>query len=145
MAHQNAYAQQLQPIDLKGTRHLAPETLVDSSQHSLYMSLLGGAAWLTLTRVDLSIFIQALQRRAHAPRAIDVKRLNTVVRYAKRRPLGLFYAPLHKDGFMITTISDAAFKAQPGDSSAGTARLLHTTQQRKRHATCKYDWTMSPT
>ena len=115
--HQTTYAQQLQLIDATSIKSHPDEELVNETMHSLYMSLLGGLAWLVLTRVDLSVFVQALQRRAHAPRVCDIKRLNTVVRYAKRRPLGLFYGKLLTDKPSLLTFSDAAFKALVEESS----------------------------
>jgi hypothetical protein len=116
-AHQTKYAQQLVPMVLDKCRNLEAEDLVDSVHHGVYMSLLGGTAWLILTRVDLAVFVQALQRRAHAPRLCDCKRLNVVVRYAKRRPLGIFYGKLDQRKPSLTTLSDAAFKALVEESS----------------------------
>eukprot|EP00973_Karenia_brevis_P037025 5104059-Karenia_brevis.AAC.1 len=55
------------------------------------MSLLGGVAWLVLTRVDIAVYVQSLQRHAHKPCVQDWKRLKTVVRFAKRRECGLWY------------------------------------------------------
>ena len=81
------------------------------------MSLLGGLAWLVLTRVDLAVYVQALQRRAHSPRVVDFKRLNTVVRYSRRKRVGIFYGPLDMSKLCITVFSDAAFKAVPEESS----------------------------
>ena len=115
--HQNTYAQQLQPIDITTVKDHPDEELATDAFHSLYMSLLGGIAWLVLTRVDISVFVQALQRRAHAPRVCDLKRLNIVTRYAKRRPLGLFYGKLLTPNPKLLTFSDAAFKALVEESS----------------------------
>ena len=44
--------------------------------HSLYRSLLGVVAFLLLTRIDVAVFVSALQRWGHAPMIIHVKRLN---------------------------------------------------------------------
>ena len=117
-AHQNTYVSQLQQIDIADIKGEDDETTVSDRFHSQYMSLLGGIAWMVLTRVDLAVFVQALQRRAHAPRVCDLKRLNTVVRYAKRRPLSIFYAKMpSKTVYHLCCITDAAFKAQPEDGS----------------------------
>ena len=72
---------------------------------------------MVLTRVDLAVFVQALQRRAHRPRVVDCKRLNTVVRYARRKRVGIFYGPLNTRNCVVTVFSDAAFKAVPEESS----------------------------
>jgi len=48
---------------------------------------------------------------------VDCKRLNTVVRYARRKRVGILYRPLDLDKLCVTVFSDAAFKATPEESS----------------------------
>ena len=115
-AHQTKYAQQLMPMDISSIKGQPDETDAPGDFPSRYMSLLGGLAWLVLTRVDLAVYVQALQRRAHSPRVVDCKRINTVVRYAKRKAIGIMYGKLTGPQ-CITVFSDAAFKAQPEESS----------------------------
>jgi len=114
--HQFKYADQLVPIPVGEIKGKPDEELAEGDFPSKYMSLLGGLAWLVLTRVDLAVYVQALQRRAHAPRVVDFKRLNTVVRYARRKKVGIFYGPLDKSKLCVTVFSDAAFKAVPEES-----------------------------
>ena len=82
-----------------------------------------------MTRADTAIYVQALQRRGHKPRAVDLRRLNLVVKYLKRHRVSLFYGKVKKP-WRITGFSDAAFKAQNEDSSGlcirGLAVLLTT-------------------
>ena len=63
-----------------------------------------------LTRAELAVYVQSLQRRAHAFRIKDCKKLNLVIRYMKRHKRGLkpvaLQHPLKLPGF-----TDAAFKA----------------------------------
>ena len=61
----------------------------DVACHEAYRSVLGAVAWAVLTRAELAVYVQALQRRAHAPRVADCKRLNLVIRYMKKYKCGL--------------------------------------------------------
>ena len=85
-------------------------------------------AWAVLTRVELAVCVQALQRRAHAPRITDCKRLNLVIRYMKKHKCGLksvrLRHPLKLVGFI-----DAAFKAQPDEPTGLALRGLAATLQ----------------
>jgi len=103
-------------MDLTGTSGMSQEESVSEQLHSSYMSLLGGAAWMTLTVAAISVFIQALQRHAQGPRLIDCKRLNALVRYLKRGRIGIWYTKI-KGPWRLVAVSDAAFRAQPEDSS----------------------------
>jgi len=67
-AHQTKYAEQLKPMPLEGLKDKQAEDLVDDAHTTMYMSLLGGVAWMVLTRSDISVYVQALQRRAQSPR-----------------------------------------------------------------------------
>ena len=117
-AHQTKYAEQLKPMPLEKLKEVQDETLVDAAHASMYISLRGGVAWLVLTRSDISVYVQALQRRAQTPRKEDCKRLNVVARFVKRRPRGLRYRKFH-NGIpqALICFSDAAFKALVEESS----------------------------
>eukprot|EP00973_Karenia_brevis_P088743 12308076-Karenia_brevis.AAC.1 len=64
---------------------------VDEHHQSLYMSLLGGVAWPVLTRLDLAVYVQGLQRHTHTPCVWDCRRLRAVAHQAKHRESGLWY------------------------------------------------------
>jgi hypothetical protein len=51
---QDAYAQQLRPIDTAGMNITDVNTLLDIAQTHIFMSLLGGLAWLIQTRCDFA-------------------------------------------------------------------------------------------
>ena len=57
----------------------------------LYISLLGALAYATLTRVDVMVFIVALQRHGHAPEVQHVRKLNKLTRWVQRHPKKLAY------------------------------------------------------
>ena len=116
-AHQFTYAEQLKPMDVSSLKGSPDDDSAPGDYPSKYMSLLGGIAWMVLTRVDIAVYVQALQRRAHSPRVKDCKRLNTVVRYVKRKKIGIKYGPLPPGDANLTVFSDAAFKAIPDESS----------------------------
>ena len=83
--------------------------------HQLYMSLLGAVAYLSHTRVDLTVFIVALQRRNHNPEVQHVRKLNKLLRWLQRRPKKLTYKRMPNvqwGGSHLRVISDAAFKKE---------------------------------
>ena len=87
-----------------------------SQLHEAYRPVLGAVAWIELSRAELAVYVQALQRRSHAPpRIIDCKRLNVAIRFALQRPLELVAS------------TDAAFKAQPDEASGLVLRGLAAT------------------
>ncbi len=74
------------------------------------MSLLGAVAYLALTRVDVLVFICALQRYAATPQIQHVKRLNKVVKWVQRHPKKLHFKRLDAlatDGTQLHILSDA--------------------------------------
>ena len=122
--HQWKYTQQLQPLNLSAYAKQDEDMYVEQATHSAYSSLLGGAAWLVLTRSDGSIYIQALQRHASKPRLKDCRRLNIVVRFLKRNKLGVWYEKIPGQFIRILGFTDAAFKAQEGESTGLALRGL---------------------
>ena len=122
--HQWKYTQALGSLDLSSYAKQDENMYVREDTHSAYSSLLGGAAWLVLTRSDGSIYIQALQRHASKPRLKDCRRLNIVVRFLKRNKLGVWYERINSDWIRILGFTDAAFKAQEGESTGLALRGL---------------------
>ena len=114
--HQTTYAKQLNQMDPHLWDGKPDEEEVDEKIASLYLSLLGGVAWMVLTRVDMAVYVQALQRRAQKPRVKDCKNLNLVVRYLKKQKLGIRYRKL-QGPLRLVAHSDAAFKALVGEGS----------------------------
>lgn len=81
----------------------------------LYLSLLMALAYALMTRVDLSVFVVALQRWAHKPLIIHIRRLNAVVRWAQRHPLALVYKRF-KGQDHLEVHADAGFRKEQKDS-----------------------------
>jgi len=65
----------------------------EESLHKLYMSLLGAVAYLAHTRLDIVVFVCALQRHSAKSKLEHVKRLNRLLRWIQRNPKKLHYSP----------------------------------------------------
>ena len=83
---------------------------------------LGPFANLTHTRVDVIVFIVALQRYASKPRVEHVKRLNKLLRWIQKNPKKLAYKNLGGErreseatGTHVRAIADASFKKEVDD------------------------------
>ncbi len=91
-------------------------------------SLLGAVAFVVLTRMDVAVFISALQRVAHSPTVLHLKRLNALVRWLQRNLKRLRYRrlPNLNGGAHLRMYSDAAFKREgdSGHSMRGSLYLL---------------------
>ena len=128
---QTAYIAALKPIVHEDLTSRAPDELVEGELYTMFRSLLGAMAWCNMTRCDLMVYVVALQRVAHQPRIIHVRRLNAVVRYAQRNPRGIKYQPLRphgragsqgsapgRDALRVLAVSDSAFKKEEEDGHA---------------------------
>lgn len=99
------------------------EALCATLLHEPYRSVLGVVAWTVLTRAELVVYVQALQGRAHAPRIMDCKRLDLVIRYMKRHKGGL-KSVTFKHPLKLVGTTDGAFKAQPDEPTGLALRVL---------------------
>ena len=91
---QDQYVQALRPIVHKDLVGKKPEEMVNEQVSSLFLSLLMALAYALMTRVDLCIYVIALQRRTQSPSVGEVRRLNAIVRWAQKHPLCLTYVPM---------------------------------------------------
>ena len=129
---QHEYAKALKPMthsDLK----LNAESALSSECHSLFLSLLGALAYLSLTRIDVIVFIAALQRYNHAPKVIHAKRLNSVVRWVQRNLIDLKYCHFDSKDNIIFGISDAAFKKEEEEATAMRGCVVIRTSSQSLH------------
>eukprot|EP00974_Lingulodinium_polyedra_P113245 10961997-Lingulodinium_polyedra.AAC.1 len=60
---------------MDGVRASSGEASASPQRKASFISLLGALAYTLLARIDLAVFIVALQRVAHAPLNLRVKRL----------------------------------------------------------------------
>ena len=66
----------------------------DSTNASLFRSLLMALAYALVTRCDVSVYVVALQRIARSLTYGHIKKLNTIVRWTQKHPLRLVYGKL---------------------------------------------------
>ena len=78
---QEDYIAALKPLVDPEFSRAPPEQALSERMQLLYMSLLGAVAYAMLTRIDAAVYVAALQRVAHAPLVIHVRRLNAVTRW----------------------------------------------------------------
>ena len=121
--HQNAYIEALRPLKLATLKGKPDDEQVDALFIEAFQRLLGGAAWTVLTRADVAVYIQALQRRGHVPRVCDCRRLNLVIRYLQRHRIGIRYLRM-PERVKLLGFTDSAFRAQEGESSGLALRGL---------------------
>eukprot|EP00974_Lingulodinium_polyedra_P012439 1201204-Lingulodinium_polyedra.AAC.1 len=77
---------------MDGVSASSGEVLAFPQHKALFISLLGALAYTLLTRIDLAVFVVALQRVVQAPLNLHAKRLNVVARWAQRNPQGPIYS-----------------------------------------------------
>ena len=90
---QEEYIKNIKPIvhqDLKG---LSSDADCSAEVIQLFMSLLGAVAHALMTRIDVAVFVCAMQRVTRKPKIIHVKRLNAVLRWMQANPKRLTFRP----------------------------------------------------
>eukprot|EP00971_Amphidinium_carterae_P299790 5956413-Amphidinium_carterae.1 len=120
----------MRTIDLERYKGRADTTQVDSVMHSLYMSLLGAVAWLTLTRPDILVYVGRLQRCASCPCLRDVRQLNTVVKWVKRKACVTTYKRLVPP-LCLHVSQDSAYRADDDDCLALRAAIVMLSEMRQ--------------
>ena len=120
---QNHYGAQLRPIPGALFTGQADDDLADVTLQGIYWSLLGGIAWLTLTRADISAFFWRFHRHSQKVTIQDVKGLNTLLRWIKRKPFRITYGRLETP-VGLCVIADSAYRADDGDCLALRAAIL---------------------
>ena len=116
--HQNHFAERMKVPDMTGIPKDVPSQPLTEPQIAVYQSGLGSLAWLVQTRMDVAIYIQALQRNAKKPTAAHMHRLVCVIKWVKRKPCFIRYCFLPSDWFKVLVCNDAAFRRE--DSSGLT-------------------------
>eukprot|EP00435_Cladocopium_sp_Y103_P018529 s3796_g4.t1 len=84
-------------------------------QQRQFLSLLMTVAYALLTRIDVAVYVTALQRECQKPKPIHVKRLNTLLRWMQSNPRGLRYRPMNAYPDALVQFSDSGFKARSED------------------------------
>ena len=109
---QIAFATALRTVEHPQLKTGIPEEKCVPELHQLYMSLLGAVAYLSHTRMDVIVFIVALQRRNHDPEIQHVRKLNKLLRWIQKVPKRLTYRRFPQQESHLRVVSDAAFKKE---------------------------------
>ena len=127
--HQNHYCSQLRPAnvsDIDVTQTLVALTIL---QVAVYQSLLGALSWLSQTRMDIAIYVQALQRNAKAPLVEHLLRLNKVCKWVKRKPSSIRYGQLIGP-VKTLAIADSAFRKEDRTGLAMRGAVIALAEQK---------------
>lgn len=120
-SYQTEYLLALKPIvctELTGVSGTSPAPQWTAQR---FLSLLMALAYTLLTRLDLAVNVNALQRCAQNPLVFHIRRLNAVVRWAQRHPLAIVDKKMTPTKW-LEVHSDAEFKREDDDADA--CRLL---------------------
>ena len=74
------------------------------------MALLGATSWLLHTQMEIAVYVSMLQLQMHAPKAVDRRRLNRVIRWVQRNPRGPTYRQ-RLEPRVLLAVGDSAFQA----------------------------------
>ena len=94
---QDAYIQTIKPIRSPLLKRSPPTMNLDRDLHGQFWSLLGVIGFTTMTQAWISIYVQALQRKARAPKMSDLKALNKVAKALKAGAKKIIYRPMWCD------------------------------------------------
>ena len=109
---QSEYIAGFKTIPPESYRGASSNSKCDPTLHLQYQSLLGAVAFTGLTRLDVIVFIVALQRFSHAPLVIHVKRLNALVKWMQANPRKLVYRRFKSGVSHLKIIADSSFKKE---------------------------------
>ena len=109
---QNEYIKQLRTVDVKHLSNQADTTKLSEADHAKFRTILGALSWCTLTRLDIMVYITALQRKAQAPTKEHLMKCNRVVRWLRRNPFVTAIKLFKSKDMKIIVVSDAAFKKE---------------------------------
>ena len=113
------YVQQLRPImstELSVKQGFGSDLNASAALTALFTSLLGGLAWVTQLRADVSVYVVALQRRMKQPKIIHCKRCNRILSYIKRHPVKMCFIQLTGSPIRVVGISDRAYKIEDDET-----------------------------
>ena len=128
--HQNHFAQRLQTVDMSAVPITTPKALLSPALVAVYMSALGSVAWLNQTRMDISIYVQALQRNAKSPTVAHMSRLSCVIKWVKRKSMHLCYKPIPSGWLKLLVCSDAAFRREDTTGLAMRGSIIALAEDR---------------
>lgn len=114
---QRDYINALKPISSAQMTGLSNEQEAPFEVARLFLSLLMALAFTLLTRIDLHVYVVALQRHAQNPLCGHIRKLNTLVRWAQTNHLALVFRPI-KCIRHLEIHSDGAFRKEEKEGQA---------------------------
>ena len=96
------------------------------------MYIIGALAYLMITRLDVAVYVAALQRAVQSPAVAHAARIHVLVRYVQRTPVDLVYRRL-VGPIELLVISDSSFKRETDTGHA--MKMLPDHVARKRRGT----------
>ena len=108
---QEEYIKNLKPIQHAELSGPSAERECSAPLVQLFMSLLGAVAYALMTRVDIAVFVCALQRVTHKPQIIHIKRLNAVLRWMQANPKRIWFRRMTGETH-LRCVGDAAFRKE---------------------------------
>lgn len=109
--HQRPCVKQLKLMEAAVLNAMKSDELLPLALVEQFQSLLGALSWLTQTRLDICVYVVALQRAAKSPSAEHAIRLNRVAKWVKRKDSCLVFCVL-LNPIRIVAISDSAFRKE---------------------------------
>ena len=126
---QHLYAIALKPVPEVSYRNLKEDENLPEELEAAYLCLLGGAAWMMLTRLECAVYVSALQRASKTPKTKHLKRLNRVVRFMQKTRVPLVYLPLALP-VVLLTIADSAYRGPDAEEATSERTVLDPTVMR---------------
>ena len=123
VVHQDHYAAQLRCVDVSSLDISKLDQLLDEKFISAYQSLLGGLSWLVQTRLDVAVYVCALQRAAKKATTGHLLKLNKLTKWVRRKKYKLTYCKLTQP-CKLMVISDSAFRSEPDSALAIRGAIL---------------------
>ena len=74
--------------------------------------------------METAVYVPALQRHMCAPRAVDLRRLNRVIRWVQRNPRGLTYRQFPEPRVLLAVGGSAFQSPSEADITAGKDPLV---------------------
>lgn len=104
---QSHYVAKLRPISADSLKGVPPETVVGAELAAQYKSLVGGLAWLLLTRCGVAAYVGFLQRNFVEPIAVHVTSANRLLRWLKRTEANVMYKRLPQPVRLVVAADNA--------------------------------------
>ena len=130
VVHQTHYAAQLRCVDTSALDITKLDKELEPKYVSAYLSLLGGLSWLIQTRIDIAIYVVALQRAATKATTGHLLKLNKLTKWVRRKEFKLTYKRLRAPCKLVT-ISDSAFRTEPNSNLAMRGSIIGICEDRE--------------